>query len=218
MGPSSRDVNALGRSNKRNGMTLPPYLDGPDRSPSNGDLHRMDYQTARCIIALHHYDNPSHHYAQRLFANMTPMRGVRKAPFEPEKRRTIAAQDSPGNALAPVARTQRLLHQKQLLLGSPRRQFGPGFPEKYVDLAPHPEPAGKIDPGLHRKADSRDQRSGIGRFEVVEVGPRPVQIPVDGMAGAVDEIRPVPRLAYHAAGDIVQLRPRHISPPSPSGP
>src|SRR5215213_1516309 len=75
----------------------------------------------------------------------------------------------------------------QFRLGLPRRDFRAGRAHEYVDLAPNAEGPVEVDARLHREADAGDQQPVVVRLVIVQMRSRPVEVPVDGVAGTVNE-------------------------------
>src|SRR2546430_1620456 len=99
-------------------------------------------------------------------------------------RKTPPAAPDPATPLpdAKLQAARRPSDQQQLLLGRPRGDLGAGFVHEHVDLAPHAEPARKVDPGLDREPDARHERALVRGLEVVDVRPRAVQVAIDRVA------------------------------------
>src|SRR5574339_390274 len=78
-----------------------------------------------------------------------------------------------------------LLNEQQFVLGMGGRDLKPCLPDMDIDLAAHTEPPRKVDPRLHGEAHTRDQGPLVRGLEVVEMGPRAVEIAVDRVPGTV---------------------------------
>src|SRR5947208_3259597 len=106
-------------------------------------------------------------------------------------------------------------HQQQLRLRGWRGDFGACFGHEHIDLAAHPEPAGQVNPRLHREADAGHERALVGGLEVVDVRARAMQVAIDRVPGTVHEVLAVSGLAHHGACRIVHLRTGENRSPFP---
>src|SRR6185295_7114956 len=79
-----------------------------------------------------------------------------------------------------------------------------------VDLASHADVVRQIDARLDREPDSGNQLALLARLQVVDVGPRSVQIArIDRVAGAMKEVVAVASLFDHLSGCVVDLAAAH---------
>src|SRR5215469_18717933 len=182
MDASSKCVNASG---------LPDGIRGDDTPPPFGWRFRLTV-SMNIVPALK--CAPSHRSSRRRHDVVTDLCHHGETP---KRRRKCRPTGGPARGDS---------DQKEVSLGYPRRHLGTGFSEEHIYLTPHPEPPRQVDPGLHGKADSGHQDAIIRGLEVVEVRPRAMQIPVDGMSGAMHEVRAVSGRGNHAPRGIVQSR------------
>src|SRR5205085_5322230 len=103
----------------------------------------------------------------------------------------------------------RFSHQHQFSLGLPWRDFRPRFAQVHIDFTPDSEPTGEVDTRFDREAHTGDQRPLVRGLEVVDVGTRAMQIAVNRVPGAMDEVFAEPGCANDRARGIVDGSARH---------
>src|SRR2546421_5483826 len=86
------------------------------------------------------------------------------------------------------------LDQEQLLLRDAGGHLGAGGVEIDVDLAAHPEAPREIDAGLDREPHARYESARVLGLEIVDVGPRAVQVAIDRVSCSVDKVLSEARL------------------------
>src|SRR4051812_26418548 len=75
-----------------------------------------------------------------------------------------------------------------------------------VDLRANTEFTFQINARLNGECRPWDQRTGIARFEVINICAVAVAFLADRMAGAMEELIGVAGFSYYASGDIVHFR------------
>src|SRR6266516_474772 len=99
--------------------------------------------------------------------------------------------------------------QQQLLLRLPRRHLRARLPHIHVDLAAYAESAVQERAGLHREPDTGNQRSLVRSLEVVDMRSGAVQIAIDRMPRAMDEVLSEAGGANHTPRRVVDCRSSH---------
>src|SRR5438034_330035 len=94
--------------------------------------------------------------------------------------------DHPQEAVQPNVR--KMSDEEQLGLWDAGGHLGAGRVEIDVDLAAHPEAPREIDAGLDGEPHARYKRPRVLGLEIVDVGPRAVQVAIDRVSCAVDKV------------------------------
>src|SRR3989441_4224872 len=195
---SSKGVNARGKSdgNVDDTPSPPGWCQAPDvvgfRTADPHAKRRRDEATAKKL-------------ANRTAPGLFTRRGgsIRRTR---RKCRAVATPARPPRSPVFAGGWRDASDQEELLLRPPGRHLRARLAHEHIDLAPHAEPAGEVHPGLHREPHPGHERTLVGRLEVVDVRARAMQLPINGVPGAVHEILGVSCRADHGARRIVDLR------------